>query len=193
MSKLQLNGSSEPPISSPTLEHQIAMSSSHPQQQRSTVSNPLFNGIRTSLSLLETLLRLTALQIFQQQSHLSITDELLNFFLEESSTTGAGGDEHHRQRIRAEARRKVGWDPYDESPLKRRGEDYQYREYRDEHWADSPDEWGSGAECAPNQTPKMPTNDVDAGRENIISSESNPHRGHYQSSSPALPQSPNTI
>ncbi|KAL4895083.1 putative RanGTP-binding protein [Aspergillus ambiguus] len=91
-----------------------------------TVSNPLFNHIRTSLSLLETLLRLTSLQQFQQQSHLSISDELLNFFLEESSTTGAGGDEQHRQRLRADARRRVGWDPYDESPLKRRGEDYQY-------------------------------------------------------------------
>lgn len=91
-----------------------------------TVSNPIFNNIRTSLSLLETLLRLMSLQQFQQQSHLAITDELLNFFLEESSTTGAGGDEHHRQRLRTEARRRVGWDPYDESPVKRRGEDYQY-------------------------------------------------------------------
>ncbi|GKZ70023.1 hypothetical protein AnigIFM50267_005266 [Aspergillus niger] len=91
-----------------------------------TVSNPHFNNIRTSLSLLETLLRLTSLQQFQQQSHLSISDELLNFFLEESSTTGAGGDEQHRQRLRADARRRVGWDPYDESPVKRRGEDYQY-------------------------------------------------------------------
>ncbi|KAJ5923329.1 hypothetical protein N7454_008574 [Penicillium verhagenii] len=63
---------------------------------------------------------------FQQQSHLSISDELLNFFLEESSTTGAGGDEQHRQRLRSEARRRVGWDPYDESPVKHRGEDYQY-------------------------------------------------------------------
>ncbi|KAN0077651.1 RanGTP-binding domain containing protein [Elaphomyces granulatus] len=104
----------------------ISMLHSPDKGVTSTVSNPLFNKIRTSLSLLETLLRLTSLQQFQQQSHLSITDELLNFFLEESSTTGAGGDEHHRQRIRAEARRKVGWDPYDESPLKRRGEDYQY-------------------------------------------------------------------
>ncbi|EAU33778.1 conserved hypothetical protein [Aspergillus terreus NIH2624] len=95
-------------------------------QAITTVSNPLFNHIRTSLSLLETLLRLTSLQQFQQQSHLSISDELLNFFLEESSTTGAGGDEQHRQRLRADARRRVGWDPYDESPLKRRGEDYQY-------------------------------------------------------------------
>ncbi|KKK21605.1 hypothetical protein ARAM_004120 [Aspergillus rambellii] len=91
-----------------------------------TVSNPLFDNIRTSLSLLETLLRLMSLQQFQQQSHLSISDELLNFFLEESSTTGAGGDEQHRQQLRSDARRRVGWDPYDESPVKRRGEDYQY-------------------------------------------------------------------
>lgn len=94
--------------------------------ETTTVSNPLFENIRTSLSLLETLLRLTSLQQFQQQSHLSISDELLNFFLEESSSTGAGGDEQHRQRLRSEARRRVGWDPYDESPVKRRGEDYQY-------------------------------------------------------------------
>ena len=103
--------------------------SQHPSPQHhdtTTVSNPIFNNIRTSLSLLETLLRLMSLQQFQQQSHLSITDELLNFFLEESSTTGAGGDEQHRQRLRSEARRRVGWDPYDESPVKRRGEDYQY-------------------------------------------------------------------
>lgn len=91
-----------------------------------TVSNPLFNNVRTSLSQLETLLRLTSLQQFQQQSHLSISDELLNFFLEESSTTGAGGDEQHRQRLRSDARRRVGWDPYNESPVKHRGEDYQY-------------------------------------------------------------------
>ena len=87
---------------------------------------PWVNSILTSLSLMELLIRLTSLQQFQQQSHLSITDELLNFFLEESASTGAGGDEDHRQRVRAEARRKVGWDPYDESPVKRHGEDYQY-------------------------------------------------------------------
>lgn len=112
---------------------QISFSSSH-GLSASTASNPLFNNIRTSLSLLETLLRLTSLQQFQQQSHLSITDELLNFFLEESSSTGAGGDEQHRQRVRAEARRKVGWDPYDELPLKPRGEDYQYQYNDDGHW-----------------------------------------------------------
>lgn len=118
-----------------SLDHHEASPSPSPSRQQhglsqqrntTTVSNPIFNNIRTSLSLLETLLRLMSLQQFQQQSHLAITDELLNFFLEESSTTGAGGDEQHRQRLRAEARRKVGWDPYDESPVKRRGEDYQY-------------------------------------------------------------------
>ncbi|KMP01321.1 hypothetical protein CIRG_01461 [Coccidioides immitis RMSCC 2394] len=121
-----------------------------------TVSNPLFKNIKTSLSLLEMLLRLTSLQQFQQQSHLSIPDELLNFFLEESSTTGAGGDEHHRQRVRAEARRKVGWDPYDESPLKRRGEDYQYRGGQDQDsWAGSPRSWRPSAEpYSPSTTPR---------------------------------------
>lgn len=113
-------------LPSPTGQHISRSGSSQSHNAARTVSNPLFEHIRTSLSLLETLLRLTSLQQFQQQSHLSISDELLNFFLEESSTTGAGGDEQHRQRLRHEARRRVGWDPYDESPVKRRGEDYQY-------------------------------------------------------------------
>jgi hypothetical protein len=100
---------------------------------------PWVNSIRTSLSLLEMLLRLTSLQQFQQQSHLSITDELLNFFLEESAATGAGGDEMHRQRLRSDARRRVGWDPYDESPMKRRGESYQYQNgYHEENSSWSP-------------------------------------------------------
>lgn len=123
MAKLSLDPGSA--RSTPSSQHQRPPSSSQ-NLTTATVSNPHFNNIRTSLSLLETLLRLMSLQQFQQQSHLSISDELLNFFLEESATTGAGGDEQHRQRLRADARRRVGWDPYDESPLKRRGEDYQY-------------------------------------------------------------------
>ena len=86
----------------------------------------LFAPITTSLSLLEMLVRLTSLQQFQQCSHLAITDELLNFFLSEGSTTGAAsGDADARKRIRMEARQHVGFDPYDESPIKRRGEQYQ--------------------------------------------------------------------
>ncbi|PVH88758.1 Ran-binding-domain-containing protein [Cadophora sp. DSE1049] len=114
------------PKSSPSPSaHQLANSSSFPK-----FSNPKpspLGPIRSSLSLLEMLIRLTALQQFQQASHLSIPDELLTFFLEESSTTGAGGDGEERRRTRREARQKVGFDPYDESPVKRRGEDYQYQ------------------------------------------------------------------
>ena len=93
-----------------------------------TVPRSSVPPIRTSLSLLETLLRLLSLQQFQQTSHLAIPDELLNFFLSESATTGAAnGDDQERRRLRSNARRRVGFDPYDESPIKRHGEDYQYQ------------------------------------------------------------------
>lgn len=98
--------------------------------------------IRTSLSLLEMMIRLTSLQQFQQSSHLAITDELLNFFLEESSTTGAApGDIEARKRIRLQARQRVGFDPYDESPIKRRGELYQHRQGQSES-GEAGDDWG---------------------------------------------------
>lgn len=88
---------------------------------------PTLPPVRTSLSLLETLLRLLSLQQFQQTPHLSIPDELLNFFLSESASTGAASNDiQERKRLREEARRRVGFDPYDESPVKRRGEEYQY-------------------------------------------------------------------
>lgn len=96
-----------------------------PQSQQQV--RPTLPPIRTSLSLLETLLRLLSLQQFQQTPHLSIPDELLTFFLSESATTGAASnDVQERKRVREEARRRVGFDPYDESPIKRRGEDYQH-------------------------------------------------------------------
>ena len=75
--------------------------------------------------MLEMLIRLTALQQFQQSSHLAIPDEFLTFFLSESSTVGSGGDSEQRRQVRREARQRVGFDPYDESPIKRRGEAYQ--------------------------------------------------------------------
>ena len=94
--------------------------------------------IKTSLSLLEMLLRLVSLQQFQQTPHLSIPDELLTFFLSESASTGAASnDAQERKRLREEARRHVGFDPYDESPVKRRGEEYQYRgREASEDWTD---------------------------------------------------------
>lgn len=121
LAHLNLDSKSSP---SPSTQ-QLTSSSSFPKV--STPKPSPLGPIRSSLSLLEMLIRLTALQQFQQASHLSIPDELLTFFLEESSTTGAGGDGEERRRTRREARQKVGFDPYDESPVKRRGEDYQYQ------------------------------------------------------------------
>jgi len=128
LSNLRLNDRPTPTpqqIHPPFLPHdQLIAQSPMP----TTITSPtLFPAIRTSLSLLETLLRLSSLQQFQQTSHLAINDELLHFFLEESSTTGAGADSEERRRVRREARARVGFDPYDESPVKRRGEDYQYQ------------------------------------------------------------------
>ena len=117
LSRLNVN---TPPPSSPSLPASV------PQKHQSYP--PALPPIRTSLSLLETLLRLLSLQQFEQQPHLSISDEMLAFFLSESATTGAANnDTQERKRLREEARRRVGFDPYDESPVKRRGEDYQYR------------------------------------------------------------------
>lgn len=106
-------------------------------QQQAPTSLP---AIKTSLSLLEMLIRLTALQQFQQSSHLAIPDEFLNFFLSDSSTVGAGGDAELRRRVRREARMRVGFDPYDESPIKRRGEEYLEHELHEhEHARDGRD------------------------------------------------------
>jgi hypothetical protein len=101
--------------------------------------------IKTSLSLLEMLIRLTALQQFQQSSHLAIPDEFLNFFLSDSSTVGAGRDADLRRRVRREARMRVGFDPYDESPIKRRGEEYLEHEFHDGQDAYEPGSPESGA------------------------------------------------
>ncbi|MCJ1365005.1 hypothetical protein MMC16_004123 [Acarospora aff. strigata] len=122
LSNLHLNdNSSSPP------PHQTQQLIPQPPMPIIATAPSPFPNIRTSLSLLETLLRLSSLQQFQQTSHLAINDELLHFFLEESSTTGAGGDAEERRRVRREARARVGFDPYDESPVKRRGEEYQYQ------------------------------------------------------------------
>ncbi|KAK7535256.1 RanGTP-binding protein-domain-containing protein [Phyllosticta citribraziliensis] len=112
---------SSPPPTAMTKRRPTA--SPYPQPASSTAA-PGLPPIKTSLSLLEMLIRLTALQQFQQNSHLSIPDELLTFFLSESSTVGAGNDSDLRKRVRRDAARRVGFDPYDESPIKRRGEEY---------------------------------------------------------------------
>ncbi len=134
-SPAQPSGSSRPRSIDPQVTYALSRLSVNtasalpqPRTPQSQQVRPTLPPIRTSLSLLETLLRLLSLQQFQQTPHLSIPDELLTFFLSESATTGAASnDAQERKRVREEARRRVGFDPYDESPIKRRGEDYQYR------------------------------------------------------------------
>lgn len=81
------------------------------------VARSPFKAITSSLSLIEMLIRLAGLQEFQQASHLSIPDHILTFFLEETSTTGLSGEA--QQTVRSEAKRRVGFDPYTDTPAKR--------------------------------------------------------------------------
>ncbi|KAI4202432.1 MAG: hypothetical protein LQ346_001990 [Caloplaca aetnensis] len=133
-SKPSRSSSVEPSLATSLSRIHLTSPSPQPSSSRSLPA-PSLPPIRTSLSLLETLLRLLSLQQFQQTTHLSIPDELLTFFLSESASTGAAqGDVEERKRVREEARRRVGFDPYDESPIKRRGEEYQYRDERQHAW-----------------------------------------------------------
>ncbi|KZL87772.1 RanGTP-binding protein [Colletotrichum incanum] len=87
----------------------------HPMDStESFVARSPFGAVVTSLSLMEMLIRLTSLQEFQQAPHLTMHDHILNFFLEESSTTGLTGEE--RLRARTEAKQRVGFDPYTDTP-----------------------------------------------------------------------------
>ncbi|KAI0198416.1 RanGTP-binding protein-domain-containing protein [Astrocystis sublimbata] len=70
-----------------------------------------FGAIKTSLSLLEMLLRLTSLQEFQQTTHLAIPDNVLRFYLDDSASS-SGLQGRDRLDASAEAERRVGFDPY---------------------------------------------------------------------------------
>ncbi|KAI9767385.1 MAG: hypothetical protein M1839_004527 [Geoglossum umbratile] len=172
-------------ISTPNLQRQ-QLTSYKPQilPPQSPIPFSFAGGpVKSSLSLLEMLIRLTALQQFQQCSHLSINDELLHFFLEESSTTGAGGDGEERRRKRMEARRVVGFDPYDESPVKRRGEQYYQRQqesesyYAEDDLPHSPGGWSqhsASLRSSPAPRTPQPTQRARRARESMGSR----HRGN---------------
>lgn len=134
-SRLNINGKPPSPTEAPKPSHGL----------NTTLPPAWMSNVQTSLSLLEVLLRLVALSEYLQTSHLAANDQWLNFFLEESKATGAEGDESARQRVRQDARRRVGFDPYDESPVKRRGEEYQYQHASGQQWLDSPraEQWSS--------------------------------------------------
>lgn len=86
------------------------------ESPESFVARSPFGAITSSLSLMEILIRLTSMQEFQQTSHLAIPDHILTFFLEETSTTGLHGEQ--RWKVRSEAKRRVGFDPYSDTATK---------------------------------------------------------------------------
>ncbi|KAL7268326.1 Ran-specific GTPase-activating protein 30 [Rhizina undulata] len=66
-------------------------------------------NVKSTLSILEYLLRLTVLQNYQQASHLSVYDELLNLFLSDSTWIGSA---ENRAVERERAKQRIGFDPY---------------------------------------------------------------------------------
>ncbi|KAH6681208.1 RanGTP-binding protein [Plectosphaerella plurivora] len=87
-------------------------SSGSPTAPKSFMAASPFAGVTTSLSLLELLVRLLSLQVSQQAHHLTTSDAVLNFFLEETSTTSLSNKEGRR--VRSEAEVQLGFDPYEE-------------------------------------------------------------------------------
>ena len=77
-------------------------------------------AVQSNLSLLECLLRLTSLQNYQQASHLTVHDELLNLFLSDANSWL--GSRESREREREDARKRIGFDPFG-SPPSSSGED----------------------------------------------------------------------
>lgn len=193
LAELNLNPRSSPPPLLPSRAQATSPTSSR-AAKLSPKSSP-YGPILSSLSLLEMLIRLTSLQQFEQASHLSIPDELLNFFLEESSTTGAGGDGDERRRTRRDARRKLGFDPYDESPVKRHGEEYQYQNqgegyergatpYEYEQNAPAYDSAGSPRQLREWSTTTTPQESPEPWLLRSIEGSSSPQRGSPGPSSP---------
>lgn len=113
---LSLHSSTDLTNPSGTPESQRKLEKLEARRDDNFISRSPFNSITSSLSLMEMLIRLTSLQEFQQAAHLSIPDYILSFFLEETSTTGLRGEA--RWKARNEAKRRVGFDPYTDTPSK---------------------------------------------------------------------------
>lgn len=114
--RLQLNGSCDSTVLEQMrnlcLTEDPPSSSGPPTAPNSFMAASPFAGVTTSLSLLELLVRLLSLQVSQQAHHLTTSDAVLNFFLEETSTTSLSNKEGRR--IRSEAEVQIGFDPYEE-------------------------------------------------------------------------------
>jgi len=114
------NLSVQTPSSSPARDHEVtprvSSSDSEEDADETADSSAKSLNITSSLSLLEMIIRLASLQEFQQISYLAAPDYILNFFLEETSTTGLKGEA--RWQMRNKTKRHVGFDPYTDTPTK---------------------------------------------------------------------------
>ena len=86
-----------PSSSPPDMQH---LSLATPQLPRHQVAQRTTSQDRSSLSILECLLRLTNLQNFKQASHLVVNDELLNMFLDGSFDDPVKVAENQEERVR---------------------------------------------------------------------------------------------
>lgn len=112
MRRISLQPTPPQDLAQPLVEGELEQAKTEAPEPSET-RNP-FGSVATSLSLLEMLIRLTSLQEFQQTPHLAIPDHILTFFLDESSATELPGDGHVA--MRDEAKRRVGFDPYTDTP-----------------------------------------------------------------------------
>lgn len=99
-----------------TPSKQLDKPTNQTQRDANFMARSPFGAVTSSLSLMEMLIRLTCLQEYQQAAHLSIPDHILSFFLEETSTTGLKGEA--RWKMRNEAKRRMGFDPYTDTPTR---------------------------------------------------------------------------
>ncbi|KAF8244136.1 Ran-binding-domain-containing protein [Wilcoxina mikolae CBS 423.85] len=109
------------PVSSPASSRPQSPTPSSPPQKLTTALQSLTltpqvarqAAVRSDLSILECLLRLTILQNFQQAQHTTVHDELLNLFLSDAVW---GGSKEERRIEREQARHKLGFDPFEATP-----------------------------------------------------------------------------
>ncbi|KAI0164178.1 Ran-binding-domain-containing protein [Xylariaceae sp. FL1272] len=107
-----LTNNSDPPTTVAHLNSELTVvDGTTDQSPTSLIERSPFGAIKTSLSLLEMLLRLTSLQEFEQTTHLAASDHVLKFYLDES-TSNSGLSGREKWIASAEAARKVGFDPY---------------------------------------------------------------------------------
>ncbi|KAA8915071.1 RanGTP-binding protein-domain-containing protein [Sphaerosporella brunnea] len=83
------------------------------QSLQLTGTSPRQAAVRSGLSILECLLRLTILQNFQQAQHTTVHDELLNLFLSDALW---GGSKEERRVEREQTTNKIGFDPFEATP-----------------------------------------------------------------------------